>query len=215
MADRFPSISARSGDVNNALCDLKARAEETGNRHLENDLSDVIDRFHLWAGNLGVCHHPSERLSLDSRVSESPDIRDLILKRLDDLEQASAERKICSPQAFYLLIIFSIVSTTLVAEASLNSQDGESTTQAPGHLTIHPPASADVSGADFPIPDVGSFGVRSTMEGFLLLVGRGIAIGIPSSALPEDHECPKFGICDKILIIARGMRKDSRDDART
>lgn len=97
MANPFPSISARSGDIDENLGYLKDRAKEIENHHLASEISDVKARFHLWAGNVGAFHYPSEALSLDSRVSQSSEIRDLILEHLEDLRQASADRKICSP----------------------------------------------------------------------------------------------------------------------
>lgn len=102
MADRFPSISARSGDIDAALSVLKARAEEIKNHNLAREINDVIARFHLWAGNVGAFHHPSQALSLDSRVSESTEIRDLICEHLQDLKQASADRTICSPRGSHI-----------------------------------------------------------------------------------------------------------------
>lgn len=56
-------------------------------------VADLIARFQLWAGNLGAFHHPSQKLSLDARVAQSPEIRDEILRHLQDIEQTSSECK--------------------------------------------------------------------------------------------------------------------------
>ncbi|KAH8901324.1 hypothetical protein GQ53DRAFT_835174 [Thozetella sp. PMI_491] len=49
------------------------------------DITDALERFTLWAGNLGAMRAPSTKLSLDSRVSEAPEIRIQICRQLDYL----------------------------------------------------------------------------------------------------------------------------------
>lgn len=52
------------------------------------DLEDILDRFILWAGNMGAWHPPHSRMSLDSRLSESPEVRHQISQLLKDLSEA-------------------------------------------------------------------------------------------------------------------------------
>ncbi|RSL54254.1 hypothetical protein CEP54_010007 [Fusarium duplospermum] len=52
-------------------------------------VTDVLERFVLWAGNLGAFHGPTARLSLDYRLSENPEVRDEILTQLGDICEAT------------------------------------------------------------------------------------------------------------------------------
>ncbi|RTE79761.1 hypothetical protein BHE90_005740 [Fusarium euwallaceae] len=52
-------------------------------------ITDVLERFVLWAGNLGAFHGPTTRLSLDYRLSENPEVRDEILTQLGDICEAT------------------------------------------------------------------------------------------------------------------------------
>ncbi|KAJ3537897.1 hypothetical protein NM208_g6131 [Fusarium decemcellulare] len=52
-------------------------------------VTDVLEKFVLWAGNLGALQGPTTRLSLDYRLSESPEVRDEILMQLEDIREAT------------------------------------------------------------------------------------------------------------------------------
>ncbi|KAK3399583.1 hypothetical protein B0T20DRAFT_349290 [Sordaria brevicollis] len=51
-------------------------------------IKDVLERFMLWAGNLGALRKPTSKLSLDSRLASSPDLLDYICTELDDMAEA-------------------------------------------------------------------------------------------------------------------------------
>ena len=51
-------------------------------------ISDALDRFNLWVGNLGVLHKPATRLSLDYRLSKQVEIRDELYRQLDEIVEA-------------------------------------------------------------------------------------------------------------------------------
>jgi len=80
------TISDRCHAIKQSLVEFRGDTSEVHER-----VADLIARFQLWAGNLGAFHHPSQRLSLDSRVAQSPEIRDEILRHLQEVEQASID----------------------------------------------------------------------------------------------------------------------------
>ena len=55
-------------------------------------VADALERFLLWAGNLGALRIPTSRLSLDYRLSEAEDLRDYIFRELDDLLETLHDR---------------------------------------------------------------------------------------------------------------------------
>ncbi|KAH6665890.1 hypothetical protein F5X68DRAFT_265709 [Plectosphaerella plurivora] len=52
------------------------------------DVGDQLERFLLWAGNLGALKNPNSKLSLDSRLSDALEMREHILRRLSDIDKA-------------------------------------------------------------------------------------------------------------------------------
>ncbi|KAK7917787.1 hypothetical protein PG985_011395 [Apiospora marii] len=80
------SISDRCHAIQQSLIDYGGQTSDARER-----VADLTARFQLWAGNLGAFHHPSQKLSLDARVAQSPEIRDEILRHLQEIEQASFE----------------------------------------------------------------------------------------------------------------------------
>lgn len=64
---------------------------------LPSAISDALDRFNLWAGNLGALHRPETRLSLDYRLSGAVEIRDEICRQLDEIVEAVED---CRPVSF-------------------------------------------------------------------------------------------------------------------
>ncbi|KAK5987005.1 hypothetical protein PT974_11120 [Cladobotryum mycophilum] len=46
---------------------------------------DALERFILWAGNLGALREPKSKLSLDHRASAAPEVREQISQQLDNL----------------------------------------------------------------------------------------------------------------------------------
>lgn len=49
---------------------------------------DCLERFSLWAGNMGAMRHPLTPLSLDQRLLQATDIRQQIHRQLDEIEEA-------------------------------------------------------------------------------------------------------------------------------
>ncbi|OTA88374.1 hypothetical protein M434DRAFT_80404, partial [Hypoxylon sp. CO27-5] len=86
------SISERSREVRKSLENLKSQIQkETREDQLliqPDVIEDILDRYSLWTGNLGALHEPTNRLSLDCRLSAAPEIRDQICEFLDDLQEA-------------------------------------------------------------------------------------------------------------------------------
>lgn len=58
---------------------------------LARDVTDALDRFSLWAGNLGALLPSTSRLSLDQRLSDAPETGGRICEVLDDLGEAVSD----------------------------------------------------------------------------------------------------------------------------
>jgi hypothetical protein len=58
-------------------------------------VTDALERFMLWAGNVGAFLGSTRKLSLDFRLSGSPEIRDEILRQLEDILGAAHDRTLC------------------------------------------------------------------------------------------------------------------------
>ncbi|KAL8379409.1 hypothetical protein RB599_009001 [Gaeumannomyces hyphopodioides] len=91
MASSLGSISARSAHVRqlfrNAIAQLGPKGGPSfSHRHdpgpsqniLARDVTDALDRFSLWAGNLGALLPSTSRLSLDQRLSDAPETSERI-----------------------------------------------------------------------------------------------------------------------------------------
>lgn len=88
-ASDFRSIADRCGEIRRNLVKLlsETRASEAAPVSTET-VEDVIDRFKLWTGNLGALHQPQKRMSLESRLADSPEVRNQICEQLSDLQEA-------------------------------------------------------------------------------------------------------------------------------
>lgn len=87
------SIADRSLEVRQSLLDIldKARTIEA---HVEvQKVEDALYRFKLWTGNLGALHQAHKRMSLESRLADSPEVQDQICEQLDDMQEAAQDRK--------------------------------------------------------------------------------------------------------------------------
>ncbi|KAI1456076.1 hypothetical protein F4805DRAFT_250128 [Annulohypoxylon moriforme] len=85
------NISIRSRDVKRSLSDLKGKLERNETNQLPiqpSILEDALDRFLLWAGNMGALQDSTNMLSLDQRLSAVPEIWEQICEFLDDLQEA-------------------------------------------------------------------------------------------------------------------------------
>jgi hypothetical protein len=97
------SIADKSRKVRQQLLDLMTQLNATQDSTTEaaswcissSSVTDVFERFTLWAGNLGAMRGPATRLSLDYRLSNAQEIRHQILRQLDDLIEAIDDRKCC------------------------------------------------------------------------------------------------------------------------
>jgi hypothetical protein len=52
---------------------------------------DELDRFRIWAGNIGALQHVKVRSSLDYRLRDAPKLGDQISRLLVDLNTALAD----------------------------------------------------------------------------------------------------------------------------
>lgn len=83
-----------------AISTLKDRGNDK-ERHLIDKTRDELERFSLWAGNIGALNAPTSPLSLESRLRDVQDILDHIVELLDDLHEAASDRmsaKMCHAQ---------------------------------------------------------------------------------------------------------------------
>ena len=53
-------------------------------------LRDELDRFKIWAGNIGATLKPESRASLDHRLKDAPGVVRLVIDCLHDLEESLA-----------------------------------------------------------------------------------------------------------------------------
>ncbi|KAJ6437184.1 f-box-like domain-containing protein [Purpureocillium lavendulum] len=93
------TISAQSQAVSRHLKELSQLSsqgqDEASSASLHPEIEDALQRFQLWGFNLGSFRSAASRLSLDSRLSQSDaaDIRDEILRQLDDILEVAQNLK--------------------------------------------------------------------------------------------------------------------------
>lgn len=93
-----PSIASKSRDVRQRLVDLTSYL--AGHQHDGDDrvagqgatMLDALERFTLWAGNMGAMHSRPSKLSLDQRLAPAPEVHELVCQLLDDLAEALDDR---------------------------------------------------------------------------------------------------------------------------
>lgn len=61
----------------------------------QTSVTDVLEKFGLWAANLGALQGPTARLSLDHRLSDSLEVREEVLRQLEDISEAADDCKSC------------------------------------------------------------------------------------------------------------------------
>lgn len=86
------SIADRSWDVRQSILDLLDKSKTVEAPVQPQKVEDVLDKFKLWAGNLGALHQAHKRLSLESRLADSPEVQDEICEQLDDMQEAIQDR---------------------------------------------------------------------------------------------------------------------------
>ena len=62
-------------------------------------VTDAIERFALWAGNIGALRRPESKMSLDFRLSDAADVRHQIHRQLDEMIDAMTSRSCPSQHA--------------------------------------------------------------------------------------------------------------------
>lgn len=82
------SIADRSRDVRASLLDLLDKAKTTEAPIEQHEVEDILDRFKLWTGNLGALHEAHKRMSLESRLADSPEVQGQICEQLEDMQEA-------------------------------------------------------------------------------------------------------------------------------
>ncbi len=81
--------SHKARDGFNSLIDLLSKeTDENTSLVSAANMADALERFTLWAGNLGAFKQASNKLSLDTRLAGDPEIRDSISRQLDYLLEA-------------------------------------------------------------------------------------------------------------------------------
>lgn len=88
----FQTISATSQSVRHHFLYLitliEEQNEDTSFGLQSSVVSDYLDRFSLWAGNVGAMHSPHSPSSLDQQLLEAADILEQIKRQLDELIEA-------------------------------------------------------------------------------------------------------------------------------
>lgn len=87
------SIADRCRGVRESLVTLAQGKDTRQFPLLLPDLEDILDRFILWTGNMGAWHPPYSRMSLESRLSDSPEVQQQISQLLIDLYEAIQDGK--------------------------------------------------------------------------------------------------------------------------
>ncbi|KAM0420360.1 hypothetical protein ACHAPT_011902 [Fusarium lateritium] len=64
-------------------------SDGSGHGLSQTSVTDVLEKFGLWAANLGALQGPTTRLSLDHRLSAAPELREEISKQLEDISEAA------------------------------------------------------------------------------------------------------------------------------
>lgn len=80
------TIFERCLDTRRQFVDLLSKLEDHQVQKVV--LSDSLERFMLWAGNLGAMRQPSSKLSLDQRLIRAPEVHGLIFQHVGDIHEA-------------------------------------------------------------------------------------------------------------------------------
>lgn len=93
---RAQTISAKSHNIRRRFLDLITLTNEKCTSDslslLPSAIVDSLERFSLWAGNMGAMDSSLAPLSLDQRVVEAVDIRGEIHRQLDEIIEAIGDR---------------------------------------------------------------------------------------------------------------------------
>ncbi|KAL7896624.1 hypothetical protein HDV64DRAFT_253970 [Trichoderma sp. TUCIM 5745] len=89
---------------------------------------DCLERFSLWAGNMGAMHNPLTPLSLDQRLFQAADIRQQIYRQLDEIEEAIDDltNMICSPSSNHGTAIDQAISSSIAGTSASDKTSEDS-----------------------------------------------------------------------------------------
>ncbi|KAL6814690.1 hypothetical protein V8C40DRAFT_277366 [Trichoderma camerunense] len=102
MTEQTQTLSQKSRKVQKFLVNLINYLEDNDVPNLisSSEITDALERFALWAGNLGALRGPTSKLSLEYRLTEAPEIRiqihrqlDYLLEAIDDMTTLVQERQ--------------------------------------------------------------------------------------------------------------------------
>lgn len=88
------TIADRSWDIRKSLLSLLDSTKTNEVPIKIRDVEDILDRFKLWTGNLGALHQAHKRMSLESRLADSPEVQSQICEQLGDMQEAIQDCKL-------------------------------------------------------------------------------------------------------------------------
>ncbi|KAF2013043.1 hypothetical protein BU24DRAFT_453311 [Aaosphaeria arxii CBS 175.79] len=74
-----------------AIVEGLSSPDNQGHRISSAQVSDELERFSLWVGNIGALHAPSSPLSLESRLAEAQEVLKHVFDLLDDMNEVAEE----------------------------------------------------------------------------------------------------------------------------
>lgn len=87
-ASDLRSVADRCGEIRQIMVSLISDTTAKEAPFAPEAVEDALDRFKLWTGNLGALHQPQSRMSLESRLADSLEVRNQICEQLSDLQEA-------------------------------------------------------------------------------------------------------------------------------
>lgn len=120
MIEQKQTLPKKSRTVQKCLVELINYLEnnDVPNVISSSEITDALERFVLWAGNLGALRGPTSKLSLEYRLAEAPEIRIQIHRQLDYLLEAIDDGMFDIALPSHISNIPSV--TTLVQERQAN-----------------------------------------------------------------------------------------------
>lgn len=95
------TISGECRDIRQQLIELLSILKNGSVQTLTSveapSIQDALERFMLWAGNLGALRKPTSKLSLDARLASSQDVRLYVGRELEKISKALEDRTYSPP----------------------------------------------------------------------------------------------------------------------
>ena len=85
------SISSRVTDINGQIKEIRKGPRTV--TVTDEAVTDVAERFALWARNIGAFHPQGSQLSLEFRLRDAPEIREWVCELLEDLADTFTDRE--------------------------------------------------------------------------------------------------------------------------